>query len=34
MFIVKHELALGSNKIGNLLLAEAQANIGNIRKIV
>lgn len=34
MFIVKHELALGSNKIGNLMLAEAQVNIGNIRKIV
>lgn len=34
MFIIKHELALGSNKIGNLQLAEAQTNIGNIRKIV
>ncbi|TNV71246.1 hypothetical protein FGO68_gene16973 [Halteria grandinella] len=34
IFIVRHELALGSNKIGNLQLAEAQANIGNIRKIV
>lgn len=34
MFTIKHELALGSNKIGNLQLTEAQENIANIRKIV
>jgi tetratricopeptide (TPR) repeat protein len=34
MFVIKHELALGSNKISNLMLQEAQDNIANIRKIV
>ena len=34
IFVLKHELALASNKIGALLLTEAQENIANMRKIV
>ena len=34
IFVVKHELALASNKIGALMLTEAQENIANMRKIV
>lgn len=34
IYTLKHELALASNKIGSLQLAEAQENIANMRKIV
>ncbi len=34
IYVVRHELALASNKIGALMLSEAQDNIASIRKIV
>jgi hypothetical protein len=34
LFTLKHELAAASNKIGALQLAEAQDNIGRMRRIV